>query len=52
MMITQRRFVLPFGLLVLAGSQSVITPEVSSGELVEMLGFRYRIREKVFLFWA
>ncbi len=26
----------------------IITPEVSSGELVEMLESRYRIREKVF----
>jgi hypothetical protein len=26
----------------------IITPEVSSGELVGMLGFRYRIREKLF----
>jgi len=26
----------------------IITPEVSSGELVGMLGFRYRLRERMF----
>ena len=49
-MTTPRRFVLLFGMLVLASTitSPIITPEVSSGELVGMLGFRYRIREKVF----